>query len=215
MKGSLMVAGLDEAGRGPVLGPMVICGIVLDTETFEDLERENVRDSKVIPPDRRQELKAFLEGEAEQIEIVEFEPEEIDELRNEGTNLNKIEAIGFARILDCLDFEKALLDSASRNPDSFSGEVKRLMGMEKELIVEHEADKNHLPVSAASIVAKVRRDRRIEELKREYGEMGSGYPSDGKTISFLEEWVEGHQNLPVFARKTWKTAQRIKEEVLS
>ncbi len=191
---------------------MVICGIVLESGEFEDLRKEGIRDSKEINPHRREELKVFLEERAEVIEIVEFEPWEIDELRREGTNLNRIEAIGFARILDRLSPEKAYLDSASANPDKFTGSVRDLMDCSTELIVEHEADKNHVPVSAASIVAKVRRDMRIDELKEKYGETGSGYPSDGKTIKFLKDWMESHKSLPNFARETWKTAQRIKSE---
>ena len=215
MESSILVAGLDEAGRGPVLGPMVICGIVLDKKTFADLKDKGVKDSKKISPGKREKLKVFLEDQAEEIEIVEFGPEEIDELRKEGTKLNEIEAIGFAKILDRLSFGKAYLDSASRDSDAFSSLVSDLMEMRADLIVEHKADVNYPSVSAASIVAKVRRDRRIDELKEKYGETGSGYPSDTNTIQFLREWVGEHESLPTFARKSWKTAQRIKSEVMS
>ncbi len=191
---------------------MVICGIALDRAIFDKLRTERVRDSKKISPNRRETLAEFLREEAEKIEIEEFESAEIDELRKDGTNLNKIEAIGFARIIDKLDVDKAYLDSASANAESFKEKTISLSQKQFDLVVEHEADQNHLPVSAASIIAKVRRDARIEELKEEYGETGSGYPCDSKTISFLKEWMKNHQNLPNFSRKTWSTAQRIKSE---
>lgn len=197
--------------KGPVLGPMVICGVSLSPENFEEMEVERVRDSKQIPPERRSELADFLQGIAKRIEFAEFSPPQIDSLRMNGTNLNRIEAIGFAQILNRLNPPKAYLDSASANCEKFANAVRERLDGEIELVVEHSADENYLPVSAASILAKVRRDWRIEELCKKHGETGSGYPSDERTIEFLKRWVENHRSLPGFARKTWKTVRRIKE----
>lgn len=120
--------------------------------------------------------------------------------------------MGFVQILNRLKYSKAYLDSASANPEKFAEELEETVVDKAELIVETKADERYLPVSAASIIAKVRRDERIEELKKEYGEIGSGYPSDKRTINFLEKWLEEHENFPKFTRKSWKTAQRIKLE---
>ncbi|KXB05929.1 hypothetical protein AKJ53_01735 [candidate division MSBL1 archaeon SCGC-AAA382F02] len=191
---------------------MVICGILLDTDVFAELKAERVRDSKKISPNRRKELSELLKKRAEKFEIVEIEPGEIDQLRGEGTNLNQIEAIGFARVLNRLNPETVYVDSASANTEMFADQIYELLDEDMELIVEHEADVKYLPVSAASIIAKVRRDERIEELKEKYGEMGSGYPADDRTIQFLKKWVKEHKELPTFARQSWKTAQRIMSE---
>lgn len=193
---------------------MVICGVVLSPKDFGELRAERVRDSKKIGPNRREFLAQLIKNKAEKRAISEHEPKEIDELRWNGTNLNQIEAMGFAQVLNRLNSQKAYIDSASANPDKFADDIQKMLEKNTELIVEHKADDRYLPVSAASIVAKVRRDRRMEELEEKYGEkMGSGYPSDERTILFLKRWMRTHDDLPDFARKSWKTAQRIKSEI--
>lgn len=191
---------------------MVICGITIDQNIYGELRSERVRDSKKIGPNRREILAKFLKRKAEKYEILEFEAEEIDRLRGEGTNMNQIEELGFARVLNRLNPQKAYIDSASANAEKFSDNIRNMLEKNIELIVEHKADEKYLPVSAASIVAKVRRDKRIKELEQSYGKMGSGYPSDERTINFLKTWMREHEDLPDFARKSWKTAQRIKSE---
>lgn len=191
---------------------MVISGVTLSPGTFRELKAERVRDSKKISPKRRETLAELIKDRADKYEIVEFSAAEIDQLRAEGTNMNRIEALGFARVLKVLDPPKAYLDSASSNADKFSEHIRNILGQEIEMVVEHKADEKYLPVSAASILAKVRRDGRIDELKEKYGKTGSGYPSDERTIRFLERWMRSHEDLPNFARKSWKTAQRIKAE---
>lgn len=188
---------------------MVICGIVLRRKSLDELKFEGVRDSKEIEPDRREELAKILRKKASKIKLIEFEPTRIDRLRKEGTNLNQIEEIGFVEILNQLDSQIAYVDAASANSTKFAENIQKKLNSDMKLVVEHKADENHLPVSAASIIAKVRRDRRIEELKEKYGDTGSGYPSDNRTIRFLEKWVRKYSELPSFARKTWKTVERI------
>lgn len=208
-----LVAGADEAGRGPVLGPMVICGVTLNPEVFKELNAERVRDSKKIGPQRRVELAKLIIERAERHEIIEFEASEIDRLRLEkDVNLNEIEAIGFARLINKLDPPKVYVDSASANAEKFAESIRQQLEVDTELVVEHEADVKYLPVSAASIIAKVRRDERIEKLSHHYGELGSGYPADERTINFLESWMQEHRELPEFARSSWKTAQRIEKK---
>ena len=193
---------------------MVICGVVLNPKVFAKLKAERVRDSKKIGPHRRQVLAKIIKKEAKDFEIVEVEAEEIDQKRRNGTNLNEIEAQGFAKVLNNLKVKKVYIDSASADSDKFSQKIQKLLKNKKKLVVEHGADERYLPVSAASIIAKVRRDERIEELKDEYGETGSGYPSDDRTVDFLKRWTKKHDEYPWFVRKSWKTAQRIKSEVV-
>lgn len=210
--GKPSVAGLDEAGRGPVLGPLVLCGALLDRKVFKELNAERVRDSKKIGPHRRAELAELIAEKAERYEIVEFEPSEIDRLRlEEGVNLNEIEAIGFSRLINRLNPTKVYVDSAGANARRFAKMIRKRLGVKTELIVEHGADSKYLPVSAASIIAKVRRDRRLEELSQIYGELGSGYPADDRTIRFLKRWIRKHGKLPDFTRKSWMTARRIRK----
>ena len=208
-----MIAGVDEAGRGPVLGNMVLCGAMFKPETLEELKAAGVRDSKLLSPSRRETLAKFIAEKALKIEIVELSPAEIDELRLvKKINLNEIEAMNFAKIIDRLKPKIVYVDSPDPNPKMFTERLQRHMRTKPKLVVENYADRKYVAVSAASIIAKVRRDKRISELHQRYGDFGSGYSSDMRTIKFLEEWVREHGELPEFARKSWETAQRIEEQ---
>ena len=79
----------------------------------------------------------------------------------------------------------------------------------KEIIAKHKADDIFPIVSAASIIAKNKRDSLINELKEKYGDLGSGYPSDKKTIDFLRKWIKKNRKVPAFARKSWATIKTI------
>jgi len=205
-----MIAGADEAGRGPVFGPMVLCGVLLEERALDELKAAGVKDSKLLSPRRRETLSKLIAEMAERLEVIELPPSEIDELRLvKKINLNEIEAMNFARILDRLKPKIAYVDSADPNPAMFKERIERHMRARPKLVVENYADRKYIVVSAASIIAKVRRDERIAELRHKYGEFGSGYPADPRTIDFLERWVREHGRLPEFARKSWETAQRI------
>lgn len=208
-----MIAGADEAGRGPVFGPMVLCGVLLDERVLDELKSAGVRDSKLLSPKRREALAKLIAEKAERLEIIELPPAKIDEMRLvKKINLNEVEAMTFARILERLNPKVAYVDSADPNPRMFEGRIKRHMKGKPKLVVENFADRKYLAVAAASIVAKVRRDQRVAELRKRYGDFGSGYPSDPRTIRFLEQWVHEHGRLPEFARKSWETARRIEEQ---
>jgi len=205
-----MIAGADEAGRGSVFGPMVLCGAMFDQKTLDELKVAGVKDSKLLSPKRRETLAKLIAEKAIKLEIAELPSGEIDELRLvKKINLNEIEAMNFAKIIDRLKPKIAYIDSTDPNPKMFAERLQRHMRTKPKLVVENYADRKYVAVSAASIVAKVRRDQRIAELRRRYGDFGSGYSSDSRTITFLERWVREHGKLPEFARKSWETAQRI------
>lgn len=204
------IAGLDEAGRGPVLGPMVLCGVVVDGEGLEEMKRAGVRDSKLLSPGRRERLAPLILSLCRRAEVVELQPEEIDASLEGGINLNELEAREFARILNRLKPRVAYVDSPDPNPDLFRRRLGRHLEVEVELVVENSADRKYTVVGAASILAKVRRDARLAELRERYGELGSGYSHDPLTVRFLRRWVEEHGDLPPFARRSWETCRRLK-----
>jgi len=205
-----MIAGVDEAGRGPVFGNMVLCGAMFKPETLDELKAAGVKDSKLLSPGRRETLARLIAEKALKIEVIELSPAEIDELRLvKKINLNEIEAMNFAKIIDRLKPKIVYVDSTDPNPEMFEERLKRHMRTKPRLVVENYADRKYVAVSAASIVAKVRRDQRIAELHQRYGDFGSGYSSDPRTIAFLERWVREHGKLPEFARRSWETARRV------
>lgn len=210
MADRMRVMGADEAGRGPVLGSLVLCGAMFEQSALERLKGAGVRDSKLLSPKRREELSRMILENALGVEIIELSPAEIDQSRLvKNVNLNELEAMHFARIIDKLNPELAFLDSPDPNPRLFETRVLRYLKSRPKIVAENFADRRYVAVSAASIVAKVRRDQRIAELRERYGELGSGYPADPVTISFLERWVSERGKLPEFARRSWETAQRI------
>lgn len=193
-----------------MIGSMFVAGVVIDEDRLFDLAALGVKDSKLLAPQRREYLAAKIEKIARDRYVLEVKPEVIDELRQLIT-MNEIMVKSFSKVVEKLSADRAILDAADVNPERFARRVKEGSRTNMEVIAEHRADKNHLVVAAASILAKVERDRSVRELERAIGQkIGSGYPSDPATIWFLENWVKEHGDLPPFARRSWKTAERIK-----
>lgn len=202
------ILGVDEAGRGPVLGPLVIAGVLIPEEMHNVLERMGVKDSKRLTPSRRKILCRKLK-KMFNYEIIIISAKEIDDLRAEGTNLNEIEKNAMIEIIKKINPKKAILDAIDIKSDRFQEEVTNLTGIN--IIAEHKADDNYIEVSAASILAKQTRDNIIEDINRKYrnlGGIGSGYPSDPKTIKFLENFA--YDELPDFVRRSWATVEKMK-----
>jgi len=204
-----MICGVDEAGRGPIIGPMVIAGTSANEENIELLKKIGVKDSKLISKTKRDELYEEVK-KLTKYEIVILDAEKIDEYNFSGTNLNQMEAKYIAKIIDKLNADLSIIDSPEPNPKKFEKMIEERMKNKLKLIAEHKADANHTIAAAASILAKVTRDRIIEEISKEVGKnIGSGYPSDPITKKFLEENFRGKVNK--YLRKCWKTYQNLEK----
>ncbi|MFX1256488.1 MAG: ribonuclease HII [Promethearchaeota archaeon] len=211
-----LLCGIDEAGRGPVIGPMVICGVCFTKLNVSYLKKIGVRDSKKLSQKRRSELATLIKEKCHSYEAIVISAKEIDERERNRITLNRLEELKIARILNKLKPDTIYLDAADVNEQRFGKSVKKLLVYEpKEIISKHKADDIYPIVSAGAIVAKDKRDTLIEELKKKYGDLGSGYPSDKKTTDFIREWVKKHNQAPPFARKTWETTKKILNEELS
>ncbi len=205
-----MHLGIDEAGRGPVIGPLVVCGVAVSEDQLPDLESLNLRDSKRLTRRRREELEEAILSIAK-CSLAEVPASEID-LRMHQKTLNDIEVELFSQVL--LDFPQAktiIVDACDVNAARFGERICFCTGVSR-VISKHKADDIYPVVSAASIVAKVRRDRSIDELKEIYGDFGSGYCSDKKTQEFLTEYIKKEKRLPPIARSSWEPARRLLEE---
>ncbi len=212
----MKIAGIDEAGKGPVIGPMCIGGVMLEGSKVHALKNLGVADSKRISPRKREQLAGQIEKYSDRVFILEIEAGQIDELRK-IMSMNDIMVVAFSKVLEQLHPDKAYVDAADVNEERFG--IRLLEEYQKnnperasapEIISEHQADNIYPVVSAASIVAKVRRDELIEAIKSEIGvDFGSGYPSDPKTRDFLSDWYAEHEELPDFVRHTWKTAENV------
>jgi ribonuclease HII len=195
------ILGLDEAGRGPILGPLVMAGVVLDELGERNLVKLGVKDSKFVSSDKREELFPEIVGRAVAYKIVVLEPKVIDAaLQDSNSNLNWLEAKTSATIINELEADTAIIDCPSVNIPAYDSYTRKLVVRNMKLVFEHKAEK-YVPVAAASILAKVTRDRIVAELKSKIGvDFGSGYMSDEKTQKFLEKYHEEHSSL---FRKMW------------
>ena len=202
------LVGVDEAGRGSVLGPLVIAGVIIPEKMNKVLERMGVKDSKKLVPHRRTILSRKLKKMFD-YEIVVISALEIDQMRADGINLNDIEKNAMRDLIIKLSPEKAIVDAVDVKAERFQNDLCQSTGVN--VIAEHKADDKYIQVSAASIIAKAERDAQIEEINKEYikiGGIGSGYPSDPTTKEFLTNFT--YDEMPDFVRRSWATVSKMK-----
>ena len=210
------VAGIDEAGRGPLIGPLVVCGVLFEQETIHDLDSLGVKDSKMLTPRRRTQLLQSIKRLASKIELRTISASEIDMLRGQKVNLNEIEVRAFVSIAQDLKPSLLYLDAVDVKAQRFGIAVSERSGLSTlgcKVVSEHKADSKYPVVSAASIVAKVERDKAIKLLHKEFGDFGSGYPSDPKTIEFVRGFLSDTGELPNIVRHSWESVNRIRDEL--
>ena len=207
----MLKLGIDDAGRGPVIGPMVLAGCLISEETEKEFKKLGVKDSKQLTDKRREFLAEIIREKALTFEIVVIHPEEIDGKKAEGVNLNDVEAFACARIINKINrgFGEitVILDCPSTNitswKDFLKTKIENLSNLD--VVCEHKADVNQIAVSAASILAKSTREKEMMKLKEKYGnEIGSGYSSDPLTTRFIENNIKKYGHDGIF-RKSWAT----------
>jgi len=202
-----MRVGADEAGKGPALGPMVAGAVRAPPDALPD----GLDDSKRLSAARRAELAAALRDHADiSVAVAAVPPGRIDA---PDTDMNSLgvaaQAEAVAAVAAAAD--EVVADAADTDEERFGRRLTDAVleaGTAVEVTAEHGADETHPVVSAASIVAKVERDRRMAEIDAQYDRaVGSGYPSDPTTREFLEAYVAEHGELPACARTTWATCE--------
>ena len=196
---------------------MVIAGVTIPKANEKKLRRLGVKDSKLLSPKRREELYSKIEKLSTNISIMSVQPCKIDNYRAMGINLDKIEAMRMAQIIDLTSNGSIYIDSLTNNPKKFKQLIVGfLQNKSAELIVENYMDESVPVVSAASIIAKVERDKAIEELKKEVGfDFGVGYSHDARSIQFVENLIKQTKGkLPEYVRKSWVTTEMLMEKSL-
>ncbi|MEM0106889.1 MAG: ribonuclease HII [Candidatus Micrarchaeaceae archaeon] len=225
------MCGGDEAGRGALLGPLVIALVSIRKEREHKLPELGVRDSKLLTSKKREMLYDSIFGIAEEVKIEKIYPAEINSAMKNNISLNELEAIHFARLFDNMEKQVSMLylDSPDIIEERFGIRIKilakkqvRIAGIRAKatersntkIVTEHKADSRYPIVSAASIIAKVERDREIRKITKELGiDIGSGYPSDYKTIDAVRKNIT-RKDLGSHIRICWKTFANIKQTKL-
>jgi len=212
----MRIAGVDDAGRGSVIGPLVIAGILIKEEDLYRLVDLGVKDSKLLSPNRRELLAKEIRKTALRCHFIALSTSEIDKVVETGRKLRKLnhlEARTMAEVIAVLKPDIAYVDASDVLAERFKQHILENLPFQVRIVSEHKADAKYPIVSAASIIAKVERDKIIRELREKYGDFGSGYITDPKTIAFLEKWIKKFGAYPDFVRKSWKPAKRIKKNM--
>ncbi|MBI2545096.1 MAG: ribonuclease HII [Candidatus Aenigmarchaeota archaeon] len=211
-----LIGGIDEAGRGAVIGPMVVAGVTIDPKSEKKLKTLGVKDSKDIKPKKREQLYDHIQKIARDIIVFKVAPCRIDSYRKMGINLDKIEAMKMAEIIEFKPDAKFYVDALTQNPKRFKEVISGFLKTKNvDLVVDNYMDESVVVVGAASIIAKVERDREIAELKQTLGvDFGVGYPHDPLTIQFMEKIIAetNGKNLPDYIRKSWVTTEMMQEK---
>ena len=200
----MLICGVDEAGRGSLLGPLVIAGVSLKRSKIRKLSSMGIRDSKKLTPAAREKLYKKIIEYADDYYITRINPKTIDRSVKKH-QLNSLEAKYMAKVISKLKPNISYVDSCDVNPKRFGKEINK-MAKRGKIRSYHHADSRFVIVSAASIVAKVNRDKAIAKLRKEH-DLGSGYPSDRKTINFVSKYISNRKEIPSFVRKSWKPVQ--------
>jgi ribonuclease HII len=202
----MQICGIDDAGRGSMLGPLVIAGISLDKKNLRKISSLGVKDSKKLSPKLRESLYKQIIKIVDDYYVAKISPKSIDASVKKHC-LNGLEAKYMAKVVSKLNPDTSYVDSCDVNPQRFGKEISRLSGNHK-IKSYHHADSRFVVVSAASILAKVTRDRAIAKLRKDY-DLGSGYPSDSLTVKFVTKYYKKNHKMPNFVRKSWKPVQKI------
>lgn len=209
-----MIVGIDEAGRGPVIGPMVVCGVAISSKHIKKINSMGLKDSKLLTPKKREEFAEQIKEVCE-YELVIVGPEQIDSRVPSASTLNELEVECFSSLITAFKPKTAYLDACDVNAERFGRNVRKRIDFEVEVISRHNADRDIPIVSAASILAKVHRDCLIKEISEAVGEdVGSGYSHDPVTIEFLKSYFKKNRSMPPFVRKTWKTTADVINDCL-
>jgi len=207
----MTIAGVDEAGRGCVIGPLVIAGVLFDDEIVRSLREIGVRDSKRLSVKKRGRLSEEIKELALDYRFFELSPRTIDKVvfRNVPLRrLNYLETMAMAWVIRELEPGEAHVDPCDVVSERCIHQIKGVLSFDLNIKCEPRADAKYPATGAASILAKVQRDSRIEALKELHGDFNSGYPSDWKTQNFIRDYFSENNECPDFIRGSWSTVLR-------
>jgi ribonuclease HII len=200
------MAGVDEAGRGCFIGPLVVAGALFSSDRIQELVELGVKDSKKLTVAKREALAPEIEALASDVRYFELQPRSIDAVVTRAVKLrrlNYLEAVAMACVIRDLRPDEVYVDASDVDDTRYGDTILRLLLAKPRMICEHKADCTYPVVSAASILAKVRRDAIVASFKTEYGDFNSGYPSDERAQRWLAEWYRDHRSWPVIVRQSW------------
>jgi ribonuclease HII len=197
---------------------LIVAGVSVPSASAGRLRELGVKDSKRLSPKQREALYPQIVKLSSQMHWVAIPPQEIDAVVTRGKKLrrlNYLEAVYFAKVIDKLGAQRVTVDASDVIPGRFRDDIVANLSAKCRVTAHHKADRDYPVVSAASIIAKVQRDRAVDLLREAHGDFGSGYPSDPATRSYFVERMKKGEPLPDYVRKSWKTWLRLEQTLLN
>jgi ribonuclease HII len=207
----MRVAGVDEAGRGCAIGPLVVAGALFHQDDVPRLVEAGVKDSKKLTPKKRQRLAGTIMELALDHRLVELSPATIDKVVSRGVplrRLNYLETMVMARIVRELRPDSAYVDTCDVDHVRCGEQMRSVIPFRVDITCVPNADSLYTVTGAASILAKVRRDEIVAGLREEHGDFGSGYCHDPKTVEYMDAWFRDHSEAPSFMRASWAPVKK-------
>jgi ribonuclease HII len=208
----ILVGGVDEAGRGSIIGPLVVAGVSIRESKISLLTEMGVKDSKALTPRARARLFGEIMKVADSVCIRKINPVEVDDSVS-LKGLNRLEAKVMASVINNIGADEVYIDCCDVNPDRYRDHIEQHLKCSPKVHSMHHADAINIVVSAASIIAKITRDHEVQHIRARYRSIGSGYPSDEQTMRFIRRWVNKNGAAPEFARKSWKPLRLMLEQM--
>lgn len=203
-----LVLGIDEAGRGCVIGPLFIAGFLIleNDQVIDKLNSLGVNDSKLLLPKKRDELALEIKKVCVGYKVFKIQPKFLDDF-----SINDLEIQYTAKLVSHFSPGRVYMDVpvSGNGIKRYCGSVASLCSVAPKIIGANKMDSSNVLVAAASILAKSEREKHIKILKKKYGDFGSGYPSDQRTIVWLKKWKKNNKEWPSIVRKKWNTLVKI------
>jgi ribonuclease HII len=203
-----LVLGIDEAGRGCIIGPLFIAGFLISETDFliDKLNSLGVNDSKLLLPKKRDELAREIKKISCGYKILKIQPNALDKF-----SINDLEIQYSAKLVSIFSPNRVYMDvpASGSGIKRYCGSVASLCSASVKMIGANKMDSTNVLVASASILAKSEREKHIKILKKKYGDFGSGYSSDPKTIVWLKQWKKKHVEWPSIVRRKWSTLNKL------
>jgi ribonuclease HII len=168
----------------------------------------DIDDSKRLTPQQRVDLDREIRStEGVDVGVAEISVSRIDGDEDMNTLTVAAQAKALGQVVQ--EGDGGIIDAGDTNAERFATRVCRQLPTTAEVRAEHQADQSYLLVGAASIIAKMARDTHMASLAATFGAVGSGYPSDPTTRTFLADYVADNGALPSCARRSWATCDDV------
>ncbi|NHJ46824.1 MAG: ribonuclease HII [Asgard group archaeon] len=218
--GTRIVVGADEAGRGLIIGPMVIGACAINDEILQKFTSIGIKDSKKYSSHQKLMTHANLvkkESLAWSVKILHADV--LTNFNKNGMTMDEAEAYTFYRALEEIIKKVPKIDEYQVDNFQAKKKLKSLITDNPKmknisLKVLPRADLQYPAVSAGSLLARGQSLTELDKIRKQHGNFGSGSTNDKRTINWLKQYYIQNKSWPKkIVRVYWKTIDRIEKEI--